>query len=292
MNKPNIYHVDVFATQPLTGNGLTVFLDTAEWSVSRMQNLTREMKQFESIFLSDVSSRGATARVFTAEEELPFAGHPVLGAAVVLHRTQTPEANEGFWVLNLPIGEVTVSTRKMTGYYIAEMNQGIAQWGVTLNDEQMKPFLERISLTAEDMPDGLCAQVISTGLPYLIVPVTSEGLAKTKIQGTDLEATLTRVGAKFLLVLDVKNREIRTWDNLGKVEDIATGSAAGPAASYLFRNNFADSNAVLKISQGRFEDRASEISVHLDPYDALLVSGEVWPVARGLLEQGSVEILV
>jgi trans-2,3-dihydro-3-hydroxyanthranilate isomerase len=76
-----LFHVDVFATAPLTGNGLTVFLYTGGWSHSVMQRLTREMNQFESIFLSEISAAGANARVFTVEEELPFAGHPVLGAA-------------------------------------------------------------------------------------------------------------------------------------------------------------------------------------------------------------------
>src|SRR5512145_578667 len=87
-----LFHVDVFAAAPLTGNGLTVFLDTDGWSQSVMQRLTREMKQFESIFLSDIGPTDATARIFAVEEELPFAGHPVLGAAAVLHRTRAKEA--------------------------------------------------------------------------------------------------------------------------------------------------------------------------------------------------------
>src|SRR5512138_2272146 len=92
------FHVDVFATGPLTGNGLAVFLDTDGWSPEVMQRLTREMKQFESIFLADIGPAGASARVFTVEEELPFAGHPVLGAAAVLHRTQAPDAAVRPWV--------------------------------------------------------------------------------------------------------------------------------------------------------------------------------------------------
>jgi len=80
MTSPTIFHVDVFATRPLTGNGLTVFLGTDSWSAPVMQQLTQEMRQFESIFLSEITSTGARARVFTVEEELPFAGHPVLGA--------------------------------------------------------------------------------------------------------------------------------------------------------------------------------------------------------------------
>ncbi|HMI86044.1 MAG TPA: PhzF family phenazine biosynthesis protein [Polyangiaceae bacterium] len=87
-----LFHVDVFATGPLTGNGLTVFLDTEQWSSSLMQRLTQEMRQFESIFLSEITPTGATARVFTVEEELPFAGHPVLGAAAVLHRSRAAPA--------------------------------------------------------------------------------------------------------------------------------------------------------------------------------------------------------
>jgi PhzF family phenazine biosynthesis protein len=97
-----LFHVDVFATAPLTGNGLTVFLDTDGWSHSVMLRLTREMKQFESIFLSDISPAGATARIFTVEEELPFAGHPVLGAAAVLHRTRGRKAECRSWTLRLP----------------------------------------------------------------------------------------------------------------------------------------------------------------------------------------------
>ena len=84
MDSVNYFHVDVFATRPITGNGLTVFMDTATWSAPSMLRVAQEMRQFESIFLSEVSPTGARARVFTVEEELPFAGHPLLGAAAVL----------------------------------------------------------------------------------------------------------------------------------------------------------------------------------------------------------------
>src|SRR5215475_12723625 len=106
------FHVDVFASGPMTGNGLTVFMDTATWSAPLMQRVTQEMRQFESIFLSDVSPTGATARVFTVEEELPFAGHPVLGAAADLHRTLAPAVAACSWTLRLPHGPVLVQTNK------------------------------------------------------------------------------------------------------------------------------------------------------------------------------------
>src|SRR5262249_55617235 len=106
MTGPPFFHVDVFAAGPLTGNGLTVFLQTADWSTSALLRVTQEMRQFESIFLSDISALGAAARVFTVEEELPFAGHPVLGAAAVLHRTQAPQSEVCTWTLRLPHGPV------------------------------------------------------------------------------------------------------------------------------------------------------------------------------------------
>lgn len=284
------FHVDVFATGPMTGNGLTVFLNTANWSVSAMQRLTREMRQFESIFLSEVSSSGAAARVFTVDEELPFAGHPVLGAAAVLHRTQAPDSGACTWTLRLPYGPVPVSTRKQNDHYLCEMNQGIPILGRSIASAQLLlPILKRLGLGETDTVSGIQAQVISTGLPYLIVPVLPSALSRARINGTDLELLLGAVGAKFVLVLDVEGREARTWDNLGQVEDVATGSAAGPAAAYLLQYGLAGAHASIEISQGRFAGRPSKIVVIQDQEGNLLVSGEVWPVSHGVLDMDPAE---
>lgn len=281
---PAFLHVDVFASGPLGGNGLTVFLPADGWPVAAMQRLTQEMKQFESIFLSGISPAGAGARIFTVEEELPFAGHPVLGAAAVLHRTQTPDADEGAWVLRLPGGEVKVTTRKLRGYFRAEMNQGAAVFARTLADAELSPILARLGLGPSDLADGLPAQVVSTGLPYLLVPLRPEALARARIEASDLEERLAVLGAKFVLVLDAVGRELRTWDNLGRVEDVATGSAAGPVAAYLMRAGLADPEQPLAIAQGRFVGRPSRIEVRRDSRGELRVSGEVWPVAHGALD--------
>jgi PhzF family phenazine biosynthesis protein len=274
----------------MTGNGLTVFLNTAEWSASTMQRLTREMRQFESIFLSEMSPSGAAARVFTVDEELPFAGHPVLGAASVLHRTQAPHAEACSWTLRLPYGPVPVSTRKRNDHYLCEMNQGIPIFGHSIaSAELLLPILQRLGLKGADTVGGIPAQVISTGLPYLIVPVLPSALSRARINGTDLELLLGAVGAKFVLVFDVEGREARTWDNLGQVEDVATGSAAGPAAAYLLQHGMADTHSSIEILQGRFADRPSRIVVNQDKEGRLLVSGEVWPVGHGVLDMDPVE---
>jgi PhzF family phenazine biosynthesis protein len=281
---PNLFHVDVFGTAPLGGNGLTVFLGTEDWSTADMQRLTQEMRQFESIFLSRISPAGAVARVFTVEEELPFAGHPVLGAAAVLHRTQAPEAESRSWVLELPHGRVSVRTTRRSRSHLCEMDQGKAVFPATVPLADLNPILTRLGLDDSDLVRGVDAQVVSTGLPYLIVPVGPGGLSKAKITGIDLEAQLEKLGAKFILVLSVESREMRTWDNLGQVEDVATGSAAGPAAAFLLRLGLADSNLPIELAQGRFAGRPSKLKVVPSPDGRLLVSGEVWPVSHGVLD--------
>lgn len=283
------FHVDVFATRALTGNGLAVFLGTDGWSAALMQRLTQEMNQFESIFLSEVTTRGARARVFTVEEELPFAGHPVLGAAAVLHGTQTPDADAATWALKLASGDVPVSTTKLNGHWLAEMNQGKAVFGDFVAPAELQPVLARLGLTLDDLAGECSAQDVSTGLPYLIVPVRPEALARAAIDGADLEAVLAARGAKFVLVLDVAGREVRTWDNLGRVEDVATGSAAGPAAAYLFSLGLADPKLPLELAQGRFAGRPSRIKIRRDGSNRLLVSGEVWPVLQGMLDLNAMQ---
>ena len=286
MTTPNLFHVDVFATGPLSGNGLCVFLNTEGWSKPLMQKLTQEMKQFESIFLAGISPTGASARVFTVDEELPFAGHPVLGAAAVLHQTQTPEATEGVWTLHLPIGELPVRTTRINDHYRAEMNPGVAHFGECASGDRLLAILTRLGLGHDDLVPGITPQVVSTGLPYLILPVRPDALARARIRGNDLEAQLATLGAKFVLTLDVAGREQRTWDNLGHVEDVATGSAAGPAAAFLFEHELADPAQPVDLVQGRFAGRPSALRVRRDGADSLFVSGEVWPVSQGLLDPG------
>src|SRR3954465_2307171 len=81
----SFHHVDVFTDRPMAGNGLAVVISEGSLAAGTMLRLTQKLPQFETIFLFDVVDVGAEARIFTPEEELTFAGHPVLGAAAVLH---------------------------------------------------------------------------------------------------------------------------------------------------------------------------------------------------------------
>ncbi len=125
------WQLDVFAERPLTGNGLAVFDDASTLDDAAMQAWTRELRQFESIFLLPGDDpRAFRARIFTLEEELPFAGHPLLGAAALLHHLRGGD-NEQHWTLHLASKSVALrSVRAGSGFY-AEMDQGRAEFGAT-----------------------------------------------------------------------------------------------------------------------------------------------------------------
>lgn len=281
------HHVDVFAEAPLTGNGLVVVLDADGWDAALMQRVTQEMRQFESIFLAEVGDDGASARIFTCEEELPFAGHPVLGAAAVLHRVRRPAAASAEWTLRLGARAVHVTTERAGTGIEAEMEQGIASWGPPVSPEAAGGALAALGLAPADLDGTLPVEVVSTGLPYLVVPVAPGVLARSGGRTPGLEATLARVGAKFAFLLDATAREGRTWDNAGLVEDVATGSAAGPVGAYLVRHGRASAGDAIALAQGRFAGRPSRLLVRVDAGGAVRVRGAVHAVAEGRFAFGA-----
>ena len=162
------------------------------------------------------------------------------------------------------------------------MDQGPAQFGPIVTGELADRYRQALGLPRGSGPDGLPIQVVSTGLPYLIVPVRTEGLAAAAIRVPDFEALLAECGAKFVYVLDPATVEGRTWDNAGRVEDVATGSAAGPAAAYLIEHGLHPPDSPVRIAQGRFTGRPSSIEVRREPADGhVWVGGPVAPVAAG-----------
>jgi trans-2,3-dihydro-3-hydroxyanthranilate isomerase len=114
-----------------------------------------------------------------------------------------------------------------------------------------------LSLRPEDLHDDPPMQWVSTGLRYLIAPVRTSALPRARIAVDDFGDLLGEVGALLAYVLDPDRRERRNWVNDGSVEDIATGSASGPAAAYLVRHGRAVSGEEIRIAQGRFRDRPS-----------------------------------
>lgn len=277
--------VDVFACEPLSGNGLSIFLLDEELPTDVMQRITQEMRQFETIFLRRINqSSKFKARIFTMEEELPFAGHPVIGAAALLHAEHYSTEAVKHLEFVMQDRSINVISRRQGSNYVAEMDQGIATVEPPIPAGRNEVFLKALNLSTNDKAPGLPLQVVSTGLPYLIVPIKSN-FEYARIVVPDFEAMLATVAAKFVYVLQVDCLEGRTWDNDGRVEDIATGSAAGPAAAYLSTHNRIIPGDRLILTQGRFLNRPSELyaSVQGDSEVSVSIKGQVCFVGNGTL---------
>ncbi len=273
--------VDVFAEKQLTGNGLTIFWKYPDLSSEDMLALTREMRQFESIFVQHIPDTcTAKARIFTMEEELAFAGHPLIGLAAHLHEEYgTNKQHE--WEIELKYKRVSLVSRTKGSYYSVAMNQGVPEFLRELAPSENHKVLSALNLKDDDAAD-LPITVVSTGLPYLIVPV-EKGIENAGIIHTGFESLIASYGAKFVYVLDINTFEGRSWDNEGKVEDITTGSAAGPAGAFLFKAGLVSANTPFHIRQGRYVDRPSKIEVRIEAAEGTIknitVSGNVYKTA-------------
>ncbi len=182
-------HVDVFTRAPFSGNGLTVFPESAGLSAAQMQRVTQEMRQFESIFLvATEDAHEVVARVFTVEEELDFAGHPVLGAACVLHERLVGAGERETWRIRLNRSVAPVTTVRHEGWYSATMEQGAPTFGSVATPELRAEYAAALSLTVDDLDETLPLQMVSTGLPYLLVPVR-RGLERARIAHPEVRGT-------------------------------------------------------------------------------------------------------
>ncbi|ACU70895.1 phenazine biosynthesis protein PhzF family [Catenulispora acidiphila DSM 44928] len=288
------FHVDVFSSQPYSGNSLAVFPDATALTGSQMAQITRELRHFESIFLlpegegADVHRR--QARVFDLIEELDFAGHPVLGAACVLHElrgSETPETLPETWSITLPARTVQITTqRRSQGHFSAVLDQGQAEFRETTAPHDVASWF---SLDDKDLDPELPPQVVSTGLRYLILPVRPGTLERARIAIPDLDIRLEALGAQFAYLLDAEAMEGRHWNNDGVLEDVATGSAAGCVAAYLRRHDRLGDGETATLHQGRFLDRPSTITLRAHgsgtDISSVEVEADVVFVARGTLDR-------
>ena len=256
------HHVDVFTERPYSGNSLAVFPDSRGLTGTQMGRITKELRHFESIFLESASgNRTHRARVFDLVEELDFAGHPVIGAACVLHALAGTGGTER-WTLQLKARTVTVETERRTAArYAAVLAQGAAEFLGTPDPAMREDIAAWFSLSAADLDPELAPEVVSTGLRYLVLPVRGRGLAAAHIAVADLDVKLASLGAQYAYLIDAASLEGRHWSNDGAVEDVATGSGAGCVTAYLRRHGRIQDGEIATLQQGRFVGRPSKITL-------------------------------
>jgi PhzF family phenazine biosynthesis protein len=284
-NDMNYYHVDVFSAKAMRGNGLTVVFPSQEYDDDCLLSIAREFKQFETVFVFERNADGSfPVRIFTVEEELNFAGHPIVGLGAVLHSVYYTATDSVEIKIDLRGREITVSSKLINGVYNVTMNQGTPQFLGQVDQEHCDGIARSLNLSVSDLDGNFPVEVVSTGLPYLLVPLKS-GLDRAKISMNSFEDFLGGFGAKFVYVFDTRTLECRTWDNLGAVEDVATGSAAGPLCAYMVKHGLAEKNKIVEIHQGRFVQRPSVIQawVSANAKVEVFISGDVAFFASGNL---------
>jgi len=254
------HHVDVFTRTPFSGNSLTVFLNENGLTSVQMLAITQEMQHFESVFLERTDrSDTVRVRIFDLFGELDFAGHPLLGAAAVLHQLdEWGDPQQWCFVLNQKT--VTVRSWRTPDGFRVELDQGRPEFLGIVNGAFRGEVAKALNLVVADLRTDCELEVVSTGLSYLIVPIRS-GLSGAKIARPDFAQLLRSVGAEFAYVLDVHAREGRHWNNDGVIDDVATGSAAGTVGAYLVKHGHMPPNREFILHQGRFAGRPSEITV-------------------------------
>lgn len=312
MRRYRFYQADVFTDRVFTGNALAIFPDADGLSGDEMQRIAAEMNLSETAFVLPPTEVQALLRlrIFTPVTELPLAGHPVVGTIFVL-------ASRGEYGLDEALSGVGDGVHRIH----QECGAGVLPVDIRVRGGEVEQvvmtqapprffgeFADRAALAAclglgEDdlLPDGTPAQVVSTAMPQLMVPVRSlRSLERIELDAGAARSLLNReeVGSDCLMVFSTEcvHRESAAHarmfaPGLGVVEDPATGSAAGALGAWLVRHRRVVPDAPgpvrLIIEQGYEMGRPSTIHVEVEHDDGapseVRVGGQAVFVAEGSL---------
>ena len=286
--------LDVFAERPLEGNPLAVFHDARGLSDAEMQAIARETNLSETTFVlpsedpEQDRTTGVRVRIFTTEEELPFAGHPTLGTASWLRTAHVALLDAETVTLRLHVGPISVRfdphlSQAGPGLYGC-MRQPDPVFGAEYSRSEVAAVL---GVPETDLLPGYRPQTVSTGNPFCIVAFRSvEALARLAIPQREASAWLRERGIRWFYCVAPEAEAVwRARMQWNGGEDPATGSAAGPCIAWLVRTGLAASAVPVIIRQGVEMLRPSRLTVEATLSDeqvtTTLVGGRTIPVATG-----------
>lgn len=279
-----------------SGNQLATFWDkdaNKNMTDEEMQGIALELNFSETTFIfeSEIDSCSAKVRIFTPGRELDFAGHPTLGTAFVLKKRDLIPQGKNKSVMELGIGPIEVE-------FFEDHSIGMYQPEPKFLDkyEDKESIAKILGLNLDDILDDYPMQVVSTGFPFLIIPIKSlEVIQKISLNPQfQLEILKDFVTSKLLVfttetIHKDSNVHVRMFaPSVGVLEDPATGSAAGPTGAYLEHWNVLTNHTQsteIKIEQGYEINRPSQLIVRNlyseDEISNVLVSGKVKKTAEG-----------
>ncbi len=282
---------DVFTARPLQGNPLAVFADGRSLNDEEMQAIAREMNLSETTFIFPREAaverkRGTRVRIFTVQEELPFAGHPTLGTAFALRGNSGADQIR----LDLNVGTIPVEFSETPGQpAFGEMTQNDPVFGQIHDREKIA---EVTGIPAEDIDPKVPIQTVSTGVPFTILPIRNlEAIQRLQINQQRSSEYLVASGGKFFFCVSREAVDPAARLHARMLfyngEDPATGSASGCAAAWMVEHGVAEPDEQVLIEQGVEMKRTSRIFVRAsrrnDRVVNVRVGGNVVEVLRGEL---------
>ena len=285
--------VDVFTSVPLEGNQLAVFADGSSLSDAEMQAIAKETNLSETTFIlprdaATERERGVRVRIFTTNEELPFAGHPTLGTAMVLRNdAQRGNGKADEIALDLNVGRIPVRFSIRDGLPFGLMTQRDPEFK---NKHSREDVARASGLSINDIADDVPIQTVSTGNAFAIVPLKSlAALQNLSPTWSNMKAYLDKSDAKFFYFVsrETLNPEARLQSRMifYNGEDPATGSAAGPCAAWAVQYGVVQADEQVLMEQGVEMKRRSRIFFSAgrngDKIVNVRVGGHATEVARG-----------
>ncbi len=301
MRKCNFCRLDVFTEKPFCGNPLAVFTEASDLNGEEMQAIAREMNLSETVFVLPSEKALRKLRIFTPKQELPLAGHPVVGTWNLLAQLGiTPQRENGFveieQELNLGILPVEIEFRNGKPFQVI-MTQGKFSAGeIVSNENEIYKLAGALGLEISDFDFSrdLPIQTVSTGIKSLGVPLSSlDAVKRCNINSQLLTEVYLKHGAIGCYVFSFETIEANSKIHArffapddGIAEDAATGSAAGALAGYLTYHGAVDTDK-FTIEQGDFMNRPSRIFAEIEGgkgnVEKVKIGGTSIVVAKGEL---------
>ncbi|MGH9218620.1 MAG: PhzF family phenazine biosynthesis protein [Vicinamibacterales bacterium] len=270
---------DVFTDKPLTGNQLAVFTDTAGLSTAEMQAMTRETKFSECTFVQPAEASGTDVRlrIFGTNNEMPFAGHPVIGSTFALADDGVIAAGRKEFTFGLGIGPTLVELEwaaegaDRSRLQFAWMTQQKPVFGPTLNATAQ--LMAALGLEASAIRPGSLPQEVNCGSAFFMVPLVSRAAVDQAVMDTRAVAAafeaakVTRRGL-FIFSTEPGPDGATAYSRMlgAATEDPATGSASGPLGCYLVTHGLVPAERAGSIvsAQGVKMGRPSRIHIRID----------------------------
>jgi trans-2,3-dihydro-3-hydroxyanthranilate isomerase len=298
------YQADVFTEDPFGGNPVAVFPDAHGLADHQLQQIAREMNLSETVFVLPPTDQAAVVRlrIFTPTQEIPFAGHPVLGTFYVLAQLGLVAATDGITrvMQECNIGLFPVELYAQDGELIrVVMTQPKPEFlGPVDAMEDVYKIAGALGLAKYAITDMKWPiEVVSTGLPVLIVPVrTLTAVRSIQPNASAIMDICSRFGANGIMVFTTVTVEPSATvharmfaPSIGILEDPATGSASGALGAYLVQNGVVDvaPTTDIVVEQGYEIERPSQIFVRVESDDDIIktikVGGQCVMVVEGTL---------